>query len=333
MLSRLIKQKKEPVNIKETGGRFTTDVIASCGFGIECNSLEYRDNDFKTYGTKTFNLGMFKFFVSELLPSWVLSNLGFNLYGHEVTNFYVNTVKNTIRFRETNNLVRKDYLHYLLELKKTENITDEEIIAQCFVFFVAGFETSSTTMSFAMLELAQHQEIQDKLRDEIRDVIKKNGGDITYESVMEMEYLDKVVNETLRKYPPGALITRECSNDYKVPGTDVVIEKGTKLFIPAWGLHNDPEYFPNPEKFNPENFSEENKVKRPDFTFIPFGEGPRMCIGLRFGMLQTKLGLISLLRKFKYTLNEKTKLPVEMDPESIFVLSVKGDVWVNVTNA
>lgn len=85
--------------------------------------------------------------------------------------------------------------------------------------------------------------------------------------------------ESLRKFPPATGLPRICTKSYKVPGTNMVIDKGTRVQISVWGIHMDPKYYPNPEVFDPERFSEENKASRPDFTFLPFGEGPRMCIG------------------------------------------------------
>jgi cytochrome P450 family 6 len=85
--------------------------------------------------------------------------------------------------------------------------------------------------------------------------------------------------ETLRKYPPLPILTRVCTKDYTVPNTTIKIKKGDMVGISTQALHNDPEYYPDPEKFDPERFSEENKKTRPDFTWIPFGEGPRLCIG------------------------------------------------------
>jgi cytochrome P450 family 6 len=87
--------------------------------------------------------------------------------------------------------------------------------------------------------------------------------------------------ETLRKYPPVPFLTRECTKKYTIPGTDVTIEEGTLVVIPVIGLHKDQKYFPNPEKFDPARFREEMKSKRPQFTYLPFGEGPRICIGKR----------------------------------------------------
>lgn len=85
--------------------------------------------------------------------------------------------------------------------------------------------------------------------------------------------------ETLRKYPIAPNIVRICREDYKVPDSDFVVEKGTMTWISALGLQMDPEYYPEPEKFDPGRFSEEEKSKRHPFTYLPFGEGPRNCIG------------------------------------------------------
>ncbi|KAH1021164.1 hypothetical protein HUJ04_010712 [Dendroctonus ponderosae] len=208
-------------------------------------------------------------------------------------------------------------------------ITEEDIMAQCFVFFFAGFETSSTTMTFALLELAQHLDIQAKLRAEVDRVLAKHNGKFTYQSVAEMHYLEMVVNETLRKFPPVPIIPRICTQTYQIPNSNVVIEKGTSVEIPVWGIHMDPDYYPNPDIFDPERFTEENKTKRKEeLTFLPFGAGPRLCIGLRFGMLQSKVGLATLIRHFKFALNKKTSLPLEME-QGIVINTVKGSVWLN----
>jgi len=94
-----------------------------------------------------------------------------------------------------------------------------------------------------------------------------------------MTYLDKVVAEILRKYPPLPMLNRECSKPYKIPGTDTVLEKGIPVFIPVTALHYDPNYYPEPERFDPERFSDEEKQKRHHYVYLPFGEGPRICIG------------------------------------------------------
>jgi cytochrome P450 family 6 len=87
------------------------------------------------------------------------------------------------------------------------------------------------------------------------------------------------IAETLRKYPPVPFLTRECTKGYTIPGTDVTLEKGMLVVIPVLGIHKDPKYYPNPEKFDPDRFRVEAKSKRHHFTYLPFGEGPRVCIG------------------------------------------------------
>lgn len=102
---------------------------------------------------------------------------------------------------------------------------------------------------------------------------------IIVSSLFVLVLINTFFTETLRKHPAIPGTPRVCNKEYKIPGTDIVLEPGTRVHIPFQGLQRDPEYFPDPEKFDPERFSEENKAARPAFTFLTFGEGPRICIG------------------------------------------------------
>jgi cytochrome P450 family 6 len=103
--------------------------------------------------------------------------------------------------------------------------------------------------------------------------------------------------ETLRKYPPLAFLSRKCNKDYTIPETDLVVEKGIQVVIPVLGLHRDPKYFPDPEKFDPERFSEEARRRRPNYVYLPFGEGQRICIG---GCLNFGICMVLCLRTVKH---------------------------------
>ncbi|GJQ81669.1 Cyp6a9 [Trypoxylus dichotomus] len=268
-----------------------------------------------------------------MLPGTLASSLPIRLIRADVHDFFVSAVKNILDYRTINSANRNDFIKIFMEMQEKakasggETMTVEEISAQAFVFFVAGFETSSTTMTFCLHELAFNQDVQDKLREEIREAHIKNDGKLTYDAVMEMRYLDQVINETLRKYPPVGGLSRECSVDYKVPNTDVTIKAGTRVIISTLALHRDPQYYPEPEKFDPERFNEENKAKRPTYTFLPFGEGPRICIGLRFGLMQTKTGLSMLLNNYRILPAAGERYNIEFDPKS-FILTKKGKVML-----
>ena len=125
------------------------------------------------------------------------------------------------------------------------------------------------------------------MRHEINTVLDKHDDKITYEAIQDLKYMDQVINEALRMYPPVSLVTRKCVKDYKVPDADVTIEEGVVVMIPIMGIHYDEDYYPEPETFDPERFNEENKKSRPQYIHLPFGEGPRNCIGK-----ETKLSVV-----------------------------------------
>lgn len=118
--------------------------------------------------------------------------------------------------------------------------------------------------------------------------------------------------------------------DYKVPGTDLLIEKGTRVMIPVDAIHYDSNIYPDPEMFNPERFNYDEISKRHPMAWLPFGEGPRNCIALRFGKMQTKIGLISLLRNFRFEVCEKTVVPIEIDKTHVLMASL-GGIYLKVS--
>ncbi|XP_063929830.1 cytochrome P450 6a8-like [Zophobas morio] len=318
----------QDIEIKEVLGRFTTDVIGSCAFGIECNSFKHPDAEFRKMGKEIFQYsiwGSLKAFVSMNLPKLSLQ-LGITSVTKEVQNFFTGIVTDTVNMRHDNNIRRNDFLQILMDLKDSSGLTLDEIAAQVFLFFAAGFETSSTTMTFALYELARNPEIQKKLREEICQILERHDGKITYDSLTEMKYLGQVMDETLRKYPPLTTLNRRCTKDYTLRDTDVVIEEGTPVLISTLGLHTDPDFYPEPEKFDPERFSEENKKDRHQFVHLPFGDGPRNCIGLRFGLMQSKIGVITTIKNFKVLDSSWTK-PVEFDPYT-FMLNTSDKIYL-----
>lgn len=134
--------------------------------------------------------------------------------------------------------------------------------------------------------------------------------------------------ESLRRYPPIPTQIRLTTEDYKVEGTNHILPKGLQIMVPTYSIQNDEKYFPDPEKFDPERFTPENIKARHPYAFIPFGEGPRICIGMRFAKVQVKVGLVSLLTHFKFTVNEKTQFPIRYEPKNPNI-AVLGGIWLD----
>lgn len=130
--------------------------------------------------------------------------------------------------------------------------------------------------------------------------------------------------ETLRKHPIISSLLRETNLDYKVPNTNVIIERGSTVLIPIHNIHHDPELYPNPELFDPSRFDPEEVKSRHPFSYLPFGDGPRNCIGLRFGKMQAKIGLVSLLQRFKFGVSKRTEIPLILDTRSPFLSAKNG---------
>ncbi|XP_064415064.1 cytochrome P450 3A30 isoform X3 [Latimeria chalumnae] len=189
------------------------------------------------------------------------------------------------------------------------SLTDSEILAQSMIFVFAGYETTSSSLSFLAYNLATHTEIQKQLQEEIDDTFP-NQAPLTCDALMRMEYLDMVINESLRLFPPADRLERVCKKSVEVNG--VTIPQGTVVQIPSHALHYDPVHWPNPEEFRPERFNKENKESQDPYAYLPFGAGPRNCIGMRFALLLMKVAVVSILQKFSFNTCEETQVPLEL---------------------
>lgn len=206
----IYSNSSEPADIRELLRRFTTDAIASSAFGIDCNSLKNPNSEFFLSGKKFMDDINKRITVSFLVPHKILHFFNVSLMAASIEKYFIGAIKEIVEHREKNNIIRKDIMQQLIQLKNRGEIADTKIIndsnktgdylsitqvaAQCFVFFLGGFDTSATAMAMGLLELSLNQDIQHKLRKEIRSELKETDGNITYDAVMRMKYLDCVVN-------------------------------------------------------------------------------------------------------------------------------------------
>lgn len=328
-------------DVKDILTRYTTDVVAVCAFGLEANALsDPASSKFLEMGKKLFtgdSWTMFKGVILFSLPD-VAKFFKLKIISDEITNWFTGTLEEAIKYREENNIVRNDYLDMMLSLKSKPGeyaFTNLDVMAQAMTFYADGAETSASALTFITYEVARNPHVQEKLREEVDRVLAKHGGEITYEAAQDMTYLDMVFAEGLRMYPPAPFLTKTCTKDFRLPaprgeasGPAVDIKKGMNVVIPVYGIHHDPALYPEPDVFRPERFTEQAKAARFKGAYLPFGEGPRQCLGFRFAMAQLKAALIAIVANFEMKVNAKTSPTMEIDPSSI-LLAKKGGVWVD----
>ncbi|XP_063994778.1 cytochrome P450 6k1-like [Diachasmimorpha longicaudata] len=334
-----LKASGRVIELTEICSRYTTDMIATTAFGLNANSLNNPTAEFWEIGKQMFRDTFYRSIELNCIffAPFLVSLMRFKIFPQSLTQFMRNIIWDTISEREKSGFKRHDLIDLLVELKNEEateadkkifEFQGDNIVAQAAIFFVGGLETSSSAISFSLYELAVQPEIQNRLRREITDAVNKNEEIITYELIMELPYLDMVVSETLRKYPLLPIIDRIAHKDYKVPGTDLVIAKGTPVYISLTGLHYDAKYHEDPNKFNPERFSDANKHSTKK-AWYGFGDGPHVCIGQRLGLLQTKLGLIEMIRNYEFTPCNRTPIPMILTKKGL-TTHAEGGLYLHV---
>ena len=153
------------------------------------------------------------------------------------------------------------------------------LVANALQMFMAGYETTSTILAVILYFLAKNPRVQERVQDEIDDLLTGGGSDLDYAAFNDkLPYMEKVIRESSRHYPL-TVVERECVKDYRVPGSDFVIPKGMLVQIPSLAFMKDEKYFS--ADFDPENFSAEKLAVRSPYAYLAFGQGPRNCIGMR----------------------------------------------------
>ncbi|XP_043944114.1 thromboxane-A synthase isoform X2 [Protopterus annectens] len=355
----------ENFNICRCYGSFTMDVVASVAFGTQIDSQHNPEDafvknaktffEFNTFGLRMMLAIAFPF----LIP--VLRNMP-SKKGAEMNSFFLQAVRKMIAFRDQQlpEERRRDFLQLMLDARNTSNsnigvehfdvvnkadeslppiaisgektsnrtqktLSENEILGQAFIFLVAGYETTSSTLAFTTYLLANNPKCQKKLLNEVDAFFLKY--DVPdYSSVQELNYLDMVISEALRMYPPAFRFARQCLNDCHVNGQ--FVPAGTIVEVPVACLHHDKEYWTEPEKFIPERFLPEAKLQRHPFVYLPFGAGPRSCIGMRLAILEIKITLVRVLQKFEFETCPQTQIPLQLNSKA--TLGPKDGIFIKL---
>ncbi|KAF5273640.1 hypothetical protein FQR65_LT04640 [Abscondita terminalis] len=331
----IVQNLGKNIEVKEMSARYTTDAIVRCCFGISANSF-VNEKGFRLAGKKMLgqSIGRKLIVFCYYYATWIVKLFKFQFIESSAVDFVRGEFENAFYERETSKIKKHDLIDILIELKNQNieyngfSFSRENLVAQAVTFFSSGFEAAASTLAFTLHEVCIHQHIQDKLRKEIKTVLSENG-ELSFNAIQQMKYLHMCVSETIRKYPAVSFIHRECVDDYQVPGHDLVIEKGTPIIVGLYGLHYNSKYFPDPYKYDPERFNSENVQNSINCTYLPFGEGPRSCVGQLLGLLIVKKAIINILRNYFIEPNSFTRDPIILTPFPI--VQSKGGVPLTFT--
>ncbi|XP_069618947.1 thromboxane-A synthase isoform X1 [Ranitomeya imitator] len=352
----------ESCNVQRSYACYTMDIVASVAFGTNVDSQKDPDHPMVQNSKKFLELFtplkplvlLTLAFPSIMVP--IARRLP-NRNRDKINDFFRKIMKDMMdqRDQQPSGERRRDFLQLLLDARTTasnvsvehfdivnqadlaapvkeeprkettKTLSEDEILGQAFIFLIAGYETTSSLLAFTTYLLATHPESQERLLREV-DEFSENHDGADYNTVHHLPYMDLVISESLRMYPPAFRFAREAAADCTVMGCK--IPAGTVLEIPIGCMQNDPRYWEEPERFRPERFTAEEKQKRHPFLYLPFGAGPRSCIGMRLAILEAKITLYRILRKFRFETCPHTQIPLQVT--AVSTLRPKDGVYVRV---
>ena len=281
---------------------FALEVILSAAFGMQADIQSNPDSDTVEKAKNVFRTPLWvRAFSMFPFSDYFSKKLNLSPLNH--TDYFIRRARviyDATKAQKTPS--RKDLLQLMLEAQKQQiewkRMSDEEVSAQSVIFMVAGFETTGSTLSYMAYLLAAHPEVQEKLLQELDKAVKSRGNMPLYDFVNSLDYLDQVFCEVLRLYTPGYLVHRRCNEACTING--ITIPQNVDVFMPPYVLHRDPALWPDPEKFDPDRFSPENRDTQEAYSYMPFGVGPRQCIGFRFALLEMKTAMFKILCRVKF---------------------------------
>jgi len=344
LLTDILKEKDGvQIDIYDYYQGLTLDVISRCALALRLDCQRNQKDEILEAVRNLFRLDLSRLVIMLVCFPGLRSffRLLFRFApSNKLITFVLTHLKTVIehRRRDKEDPVLVDALHLLLEASEGKHETgpvnpgqvllnDEEIMWNAYIFLLAGYETTSTALAYTTHCLSLYPDIQERVYDEIIDKIGLDG-EITYENVNELNYMDLVINESLRVYPPVPLfVSRECKQTTTINGVTIPVD--AVVDVPVWAIQRDPKYWPDPETFDPLRHLPEEKAKRHPMTFLPFGSGPRNCIGGRFALLEMKMTLAKVLRQFVAKTCEKTKEPLPTIVRTT-IMNPRDGVWVTL---
>ncbi|MDX5320025.1 MAG: cytochrome P450, partial [Bacteroidota bacterium] len=180
------------------------------------------------------------------------------------------------------------------DIETGEKMNRTQIRDEIFTMLVAGFETSSVALTWVWYNMSLYPEVVVKIIEELDNVV--GAGPLQPDHLMKLNYIQQVISETMRMYPPVFALPRDVGEDFELE--NFLLQKDTPFLISIYGLHHNPAYWPNPKKFDPERFSKVNKENQVKGSYMPFGLGQRICIGSQFAMMEMTALIAVMIKDF-----------------------------------
>ncbi len=314
----LAERRDEPFDVAPEMAGLALEIVSRALFGADVD-------DWKETFTTNINYGMeyANYLVNSLtpLPMWVPTrrNRGMRQRMAELDGF----LRDMVERRQREPSANGDLLSMLLEARDEdtqEGMTERQLLDECITFISAGHETTGMALSWCWAVLAQHPEVEARLHAELDPVLGDRLPGVA--DLPQLGYTRRVVEETLRLYPPAWVTGRESLGPDEIDGFR--IEPKSFLFLSPYVTHRHPEFWDDPETFDPDRFLPERSEGRPRYAYYPFGGGRRLCIGREFALVELQLVLATLARRLRLELAPGH----EPSPDPIFTLRPKGGMWM-----
>ena len=319
-------------DFSELTGQYTMDCIGSLVFSMDLDPSVPSNAEFVKMGKGL--LEEWRFMLAILAP-WLMGKLNISFWGTKSVNFFVKLTKQVMQERSKMTNPPNDILGIMLadrdEKKKQGQVatmTDDMIAQTGMQFFLDGYHTVNSVLKFCFFFLAINQDVQEKALQEVEEFSEKHGNQVNSENIDELKYLDQILKETARFVNLVSSTFRTVTKPWKVPGTEAVLPVGMRVMLPIVGPQMDSEFFPNPEKFDPDRFAPGNKID--PMAFKPWGAGLRQCIGIQITQMESRVFLYQVLKNFKLEPGPETREKLVWSKQEL--VSVEGGIKLKITS-
>ncbi|XP_034824679.1 cytochrome P450 4c3-like [Maniola hyperantus] len=318
-----------PFNIWPFVSSYSLDSVCETTMGVKIKAQTNSNSPFLTSLANVLNIVCQRIFHLWLQPDWLFKF--FPQYPkhqkyiktlHDFTDVVIRKKRDELKNEKHNqpeadshydlgDYQRKSFLDLLITLSGGEKgYTDLELREEIVTLTIAGTDTSTVCLCFTLKLLGKYPKIQEKLYEEIREVFGDSDRPLVKEDLLRLKYLDRVVKESLRLFPPVPFIIRKVETEFTLPGSGLTVPSGSGIVVSIVGVHRDPKYWgPDAEHFDPDRFLPERFKLQHACSYMPFSNGPRNCVGYQYALTSIKTALTSIIRNLK-VIGEPEKGPI-----------------------